>query len=44
MRVMIDTHLFRADEFICSRCGASCGRPEGLSAVLAEQRALMIGG
>ena len=22
------THLFRADEYICSRCGASCGRPE----------------
>ena len=21
------THLFRADEYICSRCGASFGRP-----------------
>lgn len=21
------THLFRADEYICSRCGASCGKP-----------------
>ncbi len=21
------THLFRADEFICSACGASCDRP-----------------
>ena len=43
MRVMIDTHLFRADEFICSRCRASCGRPEGLSAALAEHRELIIG-
>ena len=22
------THLFRQDEFICSGCGASCGKPE----------------
>jgi ribosomal protein L40E len=21
------THLFRADEYICSRCGVSCGKP-----------------
>ena len=21
------THLFRADEYICPRCGASCGKP-----------------
>jgi RNA polymerase subunit RPABC4/transcription elongation factor Spt4 len=21
------THLFRADEYICSRCGAVCARP-----------------
>ena len=21
------THLFRADEFICSGCGTSCGKP-----------------
>ena len=21
------THLFRADEYLCSRCGASCGKP-----------------
>ncbi len=21
------THFFRADEYICSRCGASCGKP-----------------
>ena len=21
------THLFKADEYICSRCGASCGKP-----------------
>ena len=22
------THLFKADEYICSACGASCGKPE----------------
>lgn len=21
------THLFKADEYICSECGASCGKP-----------------
>ena len=21
------THLFKADEYICSACGASCGKP-----------------
>lgn len=21
------THLFRADEYICSHCGATCGKP-----------------
>lgn len=21
------THLFRADEYVCSRCGASCTKP-----------------
>ena len=22
------THLFKADEYICSACGVSCGKPE----------------
>ena len=22
------THLFKADEYICSACEASCGKPE----------------
>ena len=21
------THLFRVDEYLCSRCGVSCGKP-----------------
>lgn len=21
------THLFQADEYVCSECGASCGKP-----------------
>ena len=24
------THLLRADEYICSRCGTSCGKPHKL--------------